>query len=117
MTNLILLLVIYFGIFAILAMGQNLITGFAGLLSLGHAGFFAIGAYTMAVSLLAGIPAPLAVLLALALSALAGLLIGLPTLRLSGDYLAIATLGFAEIVDRKSVVEGKSVYEGGGPMS
>lgn len=85
----------------ILAVSLNLITGFTGQLSLGHAGFMAIGAYACALvtmryptvlGFLAG------VLLGAALAALVGFLVGLPTLRLRGDYLAIATLGIAEIV-------------------
>ncbi|HZK04727.1 MAG TPA: branched-chain amino acid ABC transporter permease [Actinomycetaceae bacterium] len=89
------------GINIILAVSLNLITGFTGQFSLGHAGFMAIGAYSCAVvtmqyptiwGFLGG------VLLGAVLSALVGFLVGLPTLRLRGDYLAIATLGMAEII-------------------
>lgn len=92
-----LLLLIYFGMFAILSLSQNIITGQAGLLSLGHAAFFAIGAYTMAIGLTAGLDFWACFFLAGLIAGLSGVVIGLPTLRLRGDYLAIATLGFGEI--------------------
>lgn len=88
----------------ILAVSLNLITGFTGQFSLGHAGFMSIGAYTCAIFTLnmsssLGIGAFLigTVLAALA-AGIVGLLVGLPTLRLRGDYLAIATLGLSEII-------------------
>ncbi len=106
------------GINIVLAVSLNIINGFTGQFSIGHAGFMAIGAYTAAmVSLHAGqswatgleaahVPAPvaegLALLVALIagglLAAVAGWLVGLPSLRLRGDYLAIVTLGFGEII-------------------
>lgn len=99
MLNFFLLILIYSGIYALMAMGQNIITGYGGMLSLTQAGFFAIGSYVTAIlttqagwSFWATLP------VAFLVSALFGLLIGLPTLRLKGDYLAIATLGFGEIV-------------------
>lgn len=99
MLNFFLLIVIYSGIYALMALGQNMITGYAGILGLCQAGFFAIGSYCTAIlmttcgwSFWATLP------ISALLSALLGVLIGLPTLRLKGDYLAIATLGFAEIV-------------------
>lgn len=85
----------------ILAVSLNLITGFTGQFSLGHAGFMAIGAYTTGLVTMANptLPAFLGGILGGAvLSALVGFLVGLPTLRLRGDYLAIATLGLAEII-------------------
>lgn len=85
----------------VLAVSLNLITGFTGQFSLGHAGFMALGAYGAGLTMNAidGIPGFLVGLLVGALvSALVGFLIGLPTLRLRGDYLAIATLGMAEII-------------------
>ena len=97
-------------IYSILAVSLNLVNGLSGQFSLGHAGFMAIGAYTSAsvdvflLSPLHGHPigdqaALLISLVAAALvSALAGYLVGLPSLRLRGDYLAIATLGFGEII-------------------
>ena len=99
MLNFFLLILIYSGIYALMAIGQNVITGYGGMLSLTQAGFFAIGSYATAIlttqfgwSFWATLP------VAFVVSALFGLLIGLPTLRLKGDYLAIATLGFGEIV-------------------
>ncbi len=99
MFNFFLLILIYTSIYAFMSLGQNLITGYSGMLSLCGAGFFAVGSYTTAIlttklglSFWASIP------VAALLCALLGVLIGLPTLRLKGDYLAIATLGFAEIV-------------------
>lgn len=83
----------------ILAAGLNLITGFTGQFSLGHAGFMAVGAYISAiVTAKLGQPLIFGVLAAALGAALAGLIIGIPTLRLRGDYLAIATLGFGEII-------------------
>ncbi len=85
----------------ILAVSLNLVTGFTGQFSLGHAGFMAIGAYSTALITMS-IPTVLGFVLGLivgaVLAALVGFLIGLPTLRLRGDYLAIATLGMAEII-------------------
>src|SRR3954447_3310245 len=90
--------------YVLLALGLNVVVGFAGLLDLGYVGFFAVGAYATALltspdsilhtqwAWLASIP------VALAATMLAGLILGWPTLRLRGDYLAIVTLGFAEII-------------------
>jgi branched-chain amino acid transport system permease protein len=90
--------------YVLLALGLNVVVGFAGLLDLGYVGFFAVGAYTTALlaspdslfhtkwAWLATVP------VALAVTMLAGLVLGWPTLRLRGDYLAIVTLGFAEII-------------------
>lgn len=87
------------GINIILAVGLNLITGFTGQFSLGHAAFMSIGAYTSAVlTAKLGQPFIVAIIASGIMAALAGILIGTPTLRLKGDYLAIATLGFGEIV-------------------
>ncbi|NLC69383.1 MAG: branched-chain amino acid ABC transporter permease [Clostridiaceae bacterium] len=85
----------------ILAVSLNLITGFTGQFSLGHAGFMSIGAYTCALMTLrvGGLFSfILGILLGAILAAMVGFIIGMPTLRLKGDYLAIATLGFAEII-------------------
>ncbi|HLG76669.1 MAG TPA: hypothetical protein VKX46_09645 [Ktedonobacteraceae bacterium] len=101
------------GYYVILALGLNIVVGFAGLLDLGYVAFFAIGAYFWAIvgssqlGQLTGIVlTPLVtsaifwpmLLVAALLAALFGVLLGLPTLRLRGDYLAIVTLGFGEIV-------------------
>jgi branched-chain amino acid transport system permease protein len=95
-------------IFALLALGLNIVVGFAGLLDLGYAAFFAIGGYTAAfltspISPLAPyVQANFYVAMALAFvtAALFGIILGAPTLRLRGDYLAIVTLAFGEIVPR-----------------
>jgi len=93
------LLIIYIGIYAILSLSLNLIVGYTGLLSLCHAAFFAVGAYTTAVLMVAYHTGFWwALLLSGLLAAVTGLVIGLPTLRLTGDYLAIATLGFGQII-------------------
>jgi branched-chain amino acid transport system permease protein len=88
--------------FAILALGLNIVMGFAGLLDLGYVAFYAIGAYTTAfiASGHFGIHISwwIVVWIAVAIAALWGILLGAPTLRLRGDYLAIVTLGFGEIV-------------------
>ena len=90
------------GTFAILALGLNIVMGFAGLLDLGYVAFYAIGAYTTAflASNHFGVHISwwLVVWVAVAAAAVWGVLLGAPTLRLRGDYLAIVTLGFGEIV-------------------
>ncbi|WP_313163472.1 branched-chain amino acid ABC transporter permease [Sedimentibacter sp.] len=105
-------------IYTIVSVSMNLVNGFTGLFSLGQAGFMAIGAYTVAIftvplesrasifyvvpqnPVLAGIQIPfvLALILGGLLAALVAILIGIPVLRLKSDYLAIATLGFSEII-------------------
>ncbi|WP_203227546.1 branched-chain amino acid ABC transporter permease [Calorimonas adulescens] len=89
---------IIMGINILLAMGLNLITGYTGQLSLGHATFMGIGAYTSALLTKAGAPFYASLLAGILMASFFGLAIGIPTLRLRGDYLAIATLGFGEIV-------------------
>jgi len=110
--------VVFMLIFAIMAIGLNIVIGFAGLLDLGYVAFYALGAYTAAflasphfggvsIVLFSGVapgfpgihlPFVLIVLLAAGVAAVFGALLGAPTLRLRGDYLAIVTLGFGEIV-------------------
>ncbi len=105
-------------IYVVLGLSMNLINGFTGLFSLGHAGFMAVGAYTTAILTMpdvvkgqnffmapmmkpldtAHVPFFLALLISGILAGVVGYLIGAPALRLRGDYLAIATLGFAEII-------------------
>lgn len=83
----------------ILAVSLNLITGITGQFSLGHAAFMAVGAYTSAIlTSNFGMPFIVGIIGAALIAAVAGVLIGIPTLRLKGDYLAIATLGFGEII-------------------
>jgi branched-chain amino acid transport system permease protein len=102
-----------FGMYALIAIGLNVVVGQAGLLDLGYIGFYAVGAYTVALLTSPSSPwkqtgpggwfstdwAWLACLpIAIAITAVSGLILGSPTLRLRGDYLAIVTLGFGEIV-------------------
>ena len=92
------------GIYIIMGLGLNIVVGFAGLLDLGYVAFFAIGAYTMGILTTTGkfatvgwnfwLALPVAVLLA----TLAGVILGIPVLKMRGDYLAIVTLGFGEII-------------------
>jgi branched-chain amino acid transport system permease protein len=87
------------GVNAIMAMSVNMIVGITGQLSLGQAGFMAIGAYScIFFNLDMGLPIPLAVFCAVIVTTIAGFLIGFPVLKLTGDYLAIVTLGFGEII-------------------
>ncbi|MGC1211353.1 MAG: branched-chain amino acid ABC transporter permease, partial [Micromonospora sp.] len=91
-------------IFVLLAVGLNVVVGFTGLLDLGYFGFYAVGAYTVALLTspesrfgtnwpwLAAVP------VAIAVAMISGVILGGPTLRLRGDYLAIVTLGFAEMI-------------------
>jgi branched-chain amino acid transport system permease protein len=106
------------GVNVVLAVSLNVVNGFTGQFSLGHAGFMAVGAYTAAkVTLalgdvrLAFLPEAvsdqlvfaLALAAAMAMAGIAGFLVGVPSLRLRGDYLAIVTLGFGEII--RSIIE------------
>src|SRR5512145_764250 len=99
------------GIFAALALGLNIVVGLAGLLDLGYVAFFAVGAYSWAIfgsphgNVVFGGGFPLSpvwfygfILVGLGVAALTGILLGLPVLRLHGDYLAIVTLGFGEVI-------------------
>jgi len=100
MTAFIVHLAILAGIYIILAVSLNLIVGYAGQVSLGHAAFYGIGAYASTlVAMSWEVPYPLAALWAMLVSGLCGLALGLPTLRLKEDYLAIVTLGFGVIID------------------
>lgn len=86
-------------LYVVLALGLNVVVGYAGLLDLGFAAFFAVGAYTVGIATLHfGLNFWLSLPLAVALAMLAGVIVGTPTLRLRSDYLAIVTLGFGEIV-------------------
>ncbi|HZK73162.1 MAG TPA: ABC transporter ATP-binding protein [Clostridia bacterium] len=101
------------GTYVLLAIGLNVVVGFAGLLDLGYAAFFAIGAYTYALFASAQLgssplhqsfhlPFWLMIFVGMVVAAAAGAILGFPTLRLRGDYLAIVTLGFGEIVPQLS---------------
>ncbi|MDO4666467.1 MAG: branched-chain amino acid ABC transporter permease [Streptococcus sp.] len=102
------------GINIILAVGLNLIVGFSGQFSLGHAGFMVIGVYSVAIL---GSKSPtygtffLAMGIGILLAGAVALIVGIPTLRLKGDYLAIATLGVSEII-RILIVNGGSLTNG-----
>ena len=112
------------GVYMLMAIGLNVVVGFAGLLDLGYAAFFAIGSYTYAI--LASdhlsitplghavhLPFWIVLFVAMFVAAGAGVLLGAPTLRLRGDYLAIVTLGFGEIVPQ--VFSNGGVWTGGVP--
>ncbi|MBI3322722.1 MAG: branched-chain amino acid ABC transporter permease, partial [Candidatus Omnitrophica bacterium] len=87
------------GLYALLALGLNVVVGFTGLLHLGYAAFFAIGAYTYALlNLHLGLSFWAGLLPAAAVAGLCGAALGIPAIRVRGDYLAIVTLGFGEIV-------------------
>ena len=87
------------GIAVILALGLNVIVGLTGQLSLGHAAFMSIGAFTSAmITIKSGMPFSLNLIATGVVTAVVAAIIGFPILRLTGDYLAICTLGFAEIV-------------------
>ena len=87
-------------IFVLVALGLNVVVGLAGLLDLGYVGFYAVGAYVVGVltSQHASLPWIVALPIAVVVSMLVGVILGTPTLRLRGDYLAIVTLGFGEII-------------------
>lgn len=107
------------GISMIMALGTNLILGFSGQFSLGQAGFMAIGAYTTAI-LTRSMPTYagyyLSMLVGMIIAGLVALAVGIPTLRLKGDYLAIATLGVAEII-RIAIINGGSLTNGAAGIS
>mgnify|MGYP005718670007 FL=1 len=101
-------LMTFAGIYGLAAIGINVHFGWTGLLNFGHAAFMGIGAYVTVlliphslgregVVISSGLPLPLAILIGIIAAALLGLLLGLPTLRLRGDYLAIVTIAAAEI--------------------
>ena len=110
------------GVYVLLAIGLNVVVGFAGLLDLGYIAFYAVGAYSCAYwtgSL--GIQPPhifnpfVSIILAVVAAMLAGVVLGMPTLRLRGDYLAIVTLGFGEIVKIYAVNLGSVTGGSQGP--
>ena len=109
-------IIITIGIYVLLAASLNLTTGVLGELVLGHAGFMSIGAYTAALfTLHMDLPGmvefPLALLVGGGLAAVFGVFIGMPALRLRGDYLAIVTLGFGEII--RVVIQNLTITGGG----
>lgn len=104
------------GVFSLVAIGLNLLTGYAGQISLGHSAFFAIGAYATALlTQKAGLPFWIALPAGGVLAMTIGALAALPALRLKNLYLAIATLGFG-VVTQKLIFEWRSVTGGGGGL-
>lgn len=113
-------LLVNVGFFALMALGLNVVIGYAGLLDLGYVAFFAVGAYTTGVLTSPISPTwdPMltwwqAFPIVLVMAALAGLFVGTPVLRMRGDYLAIVTLGFGEIVRILLLSDWLSPYFGG----
>jgi len=90
-------LLVIISIYGILAISLNMVVGATGLFNLGHAAFYGIGAYTSALLVKAGVPWLLAALASMFLAGLVAFVIGIPTLRLVGDYLAVVTMGLGEI--------------------
>jgi branched-chain amino acid transport system permease protein len=106
------------GLFTLMGLGLNIVVGLAGLLDLGYVAFFAIGAYIMAIltstgDLGAGMSFWLAVPICVAVAGLAGLVLGIPVLKMRGDYLAIVTLGFGEIIRILALSDLLKPYIGG----
>jgi neutral amino acid transport system permease protein len=98
MTDYFVSLTIWAGLYAIFALGLNLQWGFTGLINFGHVAFATLGAYTTVLLSLQGVPMAIAALGGAALAALLGLAIGVSTLRLREDYLAIVTIGVSEVI-------------------
>ena len=99
------------GINIILALGLNMISGFCGQISLGHAAFYGIGAYTAALMAKTGIPIPIAISAGMLMAGVAGLIVGLTSLRVRHDFLAITTMGvgflFLGIVRQQEALGGE----------
>lgn len=91
-------LTIYIGLYSLFALGLNIQWGYAGLINFGHVAFMTVGAYTTVLLSSQGIPLILAVVAGIAVAAFLGLLIGMSTLRLREDYLAIVTIGVSEML-------------------
>ena len=106
-------------IYVLMGFGLNIVVGFAGLLDLGYVAFFAIGAYTMALLTstsplgIAGISFWAAIPIAVLVAVLFGIMLGVPVLRMRGDYLAIVTLGFGEIIRILALSDLLKPYIGG----
>ncbi len=107
------------GLFILMGLGLNIVVGFAGLLDLGYVAFFAIGAYVMGILTSTGnlgvaqMSFWLALPIAVTCSVVAGLILGTPVLRMRGDYLAIVTLGFGEIIRVLAISDLLKPYIGG----
>lgn len=107
------------GLYVMMGLGLNIVVGYAGLLDLGYVAFFAFGAYTMGIFTSTG---PLGISnlnfwetlpIAMLIGVLFGLLLGFPVLRMRGDYLAIVTLGFGEIIRIMATSDWLAPFEGG----
>lgn len=97
--NYILTIGIFTGINALVAIGLTILMGYAGQISLGQAGFYGIGAYVSAIlSLKFGLPVLVSMILAILIASITAIILAIPSLRLKGHYLAVATLGFGEII-------------------
>ena len=107
------------GLYILMGFGLNIVVGFAGLLDLGYVAFFAIGAYTMGILTstgdlgVAGMSFWAALPFCLLASVVAGVILGVPVLRMRGDYLAIVTLGFGEIIRILALSDWLKPYIGG----
>ncbi|MCB1463635.1 MAG: branched-chain amino acid ABC transporter permease [Nitratireductor sp.] len=100
------------GIYAIVAMGLNLVFGYTGQISLGHAAYFAVGAYISAMTTIdLGMPYIIGLLAAIVATFILGYLVGTPSLKLEGAYLGMATIGFGEIV-KMTLVNWEDVTRG-----
>jgi branched-chain amino acid transport system permease protein len=98
-SNYALRVIIYIGLYIVLALGLNVVMGYTGLLNIGHAAFYAVGAYTTAILMVQfGMSFWLTIPVGLFFGVLLGVVLGFPTLRVRDDYLAIVTLGFGQIV-------------------
>lgn len=102
-------------IYALAGLGLMLLSGFTGLMSIGHAAFLGVGAYSQALLVGAGIPFPLALIGAAVISAAVGAVVALPALRIKGIYLSIATLAFGFIVE-EILVRWESLTGGNGGL-
>lgn len=92
-------IIIYIGLYIVLALGLNVVMGFTGLLNIGHAAFYAVGAYTTAILMVRyGMSFWLTIPVGMFFGVILGIILGFPTLRVRDDYLAIVTLGFGQIV-------------------
>ena len=103
-------------VFSLVALGLNLLTGFTGQISLGHAGFFAIGAYATGLLTRAGLAFPVSVVVGGVISTAVGAVAALPALRLRNLYLAIATLGLGTVV-QKTLFEWQGLTGGGAGLT
>lgn len=106
----------FVGIYAVLAMSYDLLFGYTGLLSIAHAAFYGIGSYACALALLRlGLPFPLALLAAVVVTGAAAALIAIPSLRLTGDYLVVASFGF-QLIIYSIMLNWKPVTNGSGGL-